>query len=55
MTKRSDTIVKGHERAPHRSLLHAVGVKSEDFGKPFIAVCNCARYWATNLVLEEIL
>ena len=40
MTKRSDTIVAGSERAPHRSLLHAVGVKSEDFGKPFIAVCN---------------
>jgi dihydroxy-acid dehydratase len=39
---RSDTIKKGHDRAPHRSLLRATGViKSEaDFEKPFIAVCN---------------
>ncbi len=37
---RSDQIKKGWERAPHRSLLRATGVKSEDFGKPFIAVCN---------------
>ena len=28
------------ERAPHRSLLRACGVKEEDFDKPFIAICN---------------
>jgi dihydroxy-acid dehydratase len=33
-------ITKGFDRAPHRSLLRAAGVKEEDFGKPFIAVCN---------------
>jgi dihydroxy-acid dehydratase len=39
---RSDTIKKGFERAPHRSLLRAAGViESEaDFDKPFIAICN---------------
>lgn len=37
---RSDMITKGVDRAPHRSLLRAAGVKEEDFGKPFIAVCN---------------
>ena len=39
---RSDTIKKGVERAPHRSLLRATGaIESEaDFDKPFIAVCN---------------
>lgn len=38
---RSDIIKKGFERAPHRSLLRATGVVSEeDFGKPFIAVVN---------------
>ena len=39
---RSDTIKKGFERAPHRSLLRATGsIESEDdFGKPFIAICN---------------
>ncbi|MDR0266830.1 dihydroxy-acid dehydratase [Paenibacillus sp.] len=37
---RSDMIKKGFDRAPHRSLLRAAGVKDEDFGKPFIAVCN---------------
>ncbi|MBI4758460.1 MAG: dihydroxy-acid dehydratase [Chloroflexi bacterium] len=37
---RSDTIKKGFQRAPHRSLLKAVGVKDEDLAKPFIAVAN---------------
>ncbi len=37
---RSDQIKKGVERAPHRSLLRATGIKSDDFNKPFIAVCN---------------
>ena len=37
---RSDTIKKGYERAPHRSLLKATGVKDEDFAKPFIAIVN---------------
>ena len=36
----SDTIKAGVERAPHRSLLRAAGVKTEDMQKPFIAVCN---------------
>jgi len=38
---RSDQIKKGFERAPHRSLLKATGVVSdEDFKKPFIAIVN---------------
>lgn len=37
---RSDIIKRGFERAPHRSLLKATGVKDEDMGKPFIAICN---------------
>ncbi|KAA3613824.1 MAG: dihydroxy-acid dehydratase [Calditrichaeota bacterium] len=37
---RSDVIKKGFERAPHRSLLKATGVKDEDFHKPFIGICN---------------
>ncbi len=37
---RSDLIKKGYERAPHRSLLKACGVKDEDFSKPFIGICN---------------
>jgi dihydroxy-acid dehydratase len=37
---RSDTVTKGWERAPHRSLLRATGIKSSDFGKPLIGVCN---------------
>ena len=36
----SDTIKKGFERAPHRSLLKACGVKDEDFKRPFIAIAN---------------
>jgi dihydroxy-acid dehydratase len=37
---RSDMIKKGFERAPHRSLMYATGVKRADIDKPFIAVCN---------------
>ncbi|KMY53147.1 dihydroxy-acid dehydratase [Bacillus sp. FJAT-27231] len=37
---RSDMIKKGIDRAPHRSLLYAAGVKTEDLHKPFIGVCN---------------
>lgn len=37
---RSDRIKKGFERAPHRALLKATGVKDEDFTKPFIAIVN---------------
>mgnify|MGYP003320451395 FL=1 len=39
---RSDTIKKGFEHAPHRSLLRATGVieSESDFEKPFIGVAN---------------
>lgn len=37
---RSDTVKAGYQRAPHRSLIRATGVKREDLGKPFIAVCS---------------
>jgi len=37
---RSDRIKKGYERAPHRALLKATGLRDEDFDKPFIAVVN---------------
>ena len=37
---RSDVIKKGHQRAPHRSLLRATGLKDSDFNKPFIGVAN---------------
>ncbi len=37
---RSDIVKVGHNRAPHRSLLRATGLKDEDFNKPFIGVAN---------------
>jgi dihydroxy-acid dehydratase len=37
---RSDTVKKGFERAPHRSLLRAVGLTDADFEKPFIGIAN---------------
>ncbi|HED30592.1 MAG TPA: dihydroxy-acid dehydratase, partial [Prosthecochloris aestuarii] len=39
---RSDTIKKGFEKAPHRSLLKATGAvrSEEDYRKPFIGICN---------------
>ena len=37
---RSNIIKEGYQKAPHRSLLRATGLKDEDFGKPFIGVAN---------------
>ncbi|MEA1986775.1 MAG: dihydroxy-acid dehydratase [Candidatus Marinimicrobia bacterium] len=37
---RSDKIKKGLERAPHRSLLYACGVKKRDLNRPFIGIAN---------------
>jgi len=37
---RSDAIKTGVERAGHRALLHAVGVKRADMGKPFVGIIN---------------
>jgi len=37
---RSDEVKVGIDRAPHRSLLRACGLKDEDFEKPFIGVVN---------------
>jgi len=37
---RSDTIKRGFDKTPHRSLLRATGLKDEDFNKPFIGVAN---------------
>jgi len=36
----SDRIKKGPDRAPHRSLLRATGIRYEDMAKPFIGICN---------------
>jgi dihydroxyacid dehydratase/phosphogluconate dehydratase len=41
---RSDKTKKGLERAPHRSLMRATGMSSEDIKKPFIAICNSFRF-----------
>ena len=37
---RSDVVKKGYERAPHRALLRATGLKDEDFTRPFVAIVN---------------
>lgn len=37
---RSDTIKQGIDRAPHRSLLRAAGVKEDEWDRPFIAIAN---------------
>ena len=40
LTMISDTVKKGFERAPHRSLLKACGLNDDDIKKPFIAIAN---------------
>ncbi|MGD1119019.1 MAG: dihydroxy-acid dehydratase [Dehalococcoidales bacterium] len=37
---KSDAVKKGVERAPHRSLLYALGCTREEIGKPFIGIVN---------------
>jgi dihydroxy-acid dehydratase len=39
-TMRSDAIKKGVERAPHRSLLKAMGYTNEEIRRPLIGVCH---------------
>jgi len=39
-TMRSDSVCKGIERAPHRSLLYALGHPREDLDRPFVGVVN---------------
>lgn len=40
---RSDKIKKGIERAPHRSLLYALGLDDNDLNKPLIGIANSAN------------
>ena len=40
---RSDVIKKGAARAPHRSLLKALGITDEEMNKPFIGVAQAAN------------
>ncbi|RQD75582.1 MAG: dihydroxy-acid dehydratase [Halanaerobium sp. MSAO_Bac5] len=40
---RSDKIKKGIERAPHRSLLYALGLSDDDINKPLIGIANSAN------------
>ncbi len=37
---KSDMIKKGFQRAPHRALLRATGLKDDDLNKPFIGIAN---------------
>lgn len=37
---RSDALKKGIERAPHRALLHALGLSDDELRRPFIGVVN---------------
>ncbi|MDP2948812.1 MAG: dihydroxy-acid dehydratase, partial [Chloroflexota bacterium] len=37
---RSDSVKKGVERAPHRSLLRALGITDEEMSQPFVGVIN---------------
>ena len=37
---RSDSVKKGFERSPHRSLFKATGLKNSDIKKPLIAIAN---------------
>lgn len=40
---KSDSIKKGVEKAPHRSLLKALGLTDDEIGRPFVGVINTAN------------
>ncbi len=40
---RSAIMTQGLEKAPHRSLLHAVGLTNEELRRPLIGICNAAN------------
>ncbi|MBI4355666.1 MAG: dihydroxy-acid dehydratase [Candidatus Omnitrophica bacterium] len=40
MTRRSDLVTSGNERAPARAMMRAMGLRDEDFQKPFVGVAN---------------
>lgn len=40
---RSETMTKGLEKAPHRSLLHALGLTREEMSRPLVGVVNAAN------------
>ncbi len=40
MESTSQSVFSGPARAPHRSLLHALGIGREDLGKPLIGIAN---------------
>lgn len=55
----SDAIKKGIEKAPHRSLLYALGLDEEDLNKPIIGIANAANdiipgHKHLNLICEEV-
>ena len=43
MARRSDIMLKGHERAPHRSLFKADGFTDIELNRPIIAIANSAN------------
>ncbi len=38
--RRSDRVLSGVERAPHRALFRAIGLDGDDFKKPLVAIAN---------------
>ena len=50
---RSDKMTKGREKAPHRSLLHALGLTRAEMDRPFIGVVNAANEVAVGELLQS--
>ena len=51
---RSKITTEGLDRAPHRAFLRALGVKEEDFGKPFVGIASTdGRVTPCNALLGD--
>ncbi|MEM2845398.1 MAG: dihydroxy-acid dehydratase, partial [Nitrososphaerota archaeon] len=40
LKRRSNLVVEGVERSPHRALLRALGLSDEELSRPFIGIAN---------------
>ena len=50
----SDQVKLGNERAPHRSLFFATGMKRADMKKPFIGICNSYESFVPGMLLGAL-
>ena len=52
---RSDTVTKGMQQAPHRSLFNALGMTQEELDRPLIGSRILQKHWLWHISLTDLL